>query len=288
MLDILELGNWLEEIDTLFLVVFVLLEIGIDLVYRNQRNYRDSLANMAIAIVYGLTSTTLVYVFALTGIKFFSQFSVIHLETNIWTMILAVAIADFLYYWEHRAEHRIRFFWAYHNVHHSSTDYNLTVASRLSWVETCFLWIFYIPMALLGFDPLQILIGVQITAVYQTWIHTQKIGRLGILEKIINTPALHRVHHASNPHYIDKNYGAILMIWDRLFGTYQAETERPVYGLTENINTNNPIKINATEYQRLGKYILRSQNLREICYCIFGSPEWKPAKLKHLNRTHKI
>lgn len=95
MLDILELGNWLEEIDTL------------------------------------------VYVFALTGIKFFSQFSVIHLETNIWTMILAVAIADFLYYWEHRAEHRIRFFWAYHNVHHSSTDYNLTVASRLSWVETC-------------------------------------------------------------------------------------------------------------------------------------------------------
>ena len=184
---------------------------------------------------------------------------------------LAIAIADFIYHWEHRTEHQIRFFWVYHNVHHSSMDYNYTVASRLSWVETFFLWIFYIPMALIGFDPWLIIIAVQINAAYQTWIHTQKIDRLGILEKIVNTPSLHRVHHASNSNYIDKNFGGILMIWDRLFGTYQPEEETTVYGLTENINTNNPIKINAIEYQRIGKYIAESKSWKEIWQSIFGS-----------------
>jgi sterol desaturase/sphingolipid hydroxylase (fatty acid hydroxylase superfamily) len=276
MLNISELGTWLEEIDTWFIVIFAILEVAIDLVCHNQRNYRDTIANVAISLVYALTNTVFGYAIAFGGIAFFSQFSPRHFEVNLGTMILAVAIADFLYYWEHRAEHRIRFFWAYHNVHHSSTDYNLTVASRLSWVETCFLWVFYIPMALLGFDPLQILIAVQISAVYQTWIHTQKIGKLGILEKILNTPALHRVHHASNRRYIDKNFGGIVIIWDRLFGTYQAETETPVYGLTENINTNNPIKINALEYQRIGRYISKSRNIKDIWHSIFGAPGSQP------------
>jgi sterol desaturase/sphingolipid hydroxylase (fatty acid hydroxylase superfamily) len=283
MLNVTELQSWLEEIDFLFLVVLAIVEIGIDFIYHDRRNYRDTLANIAIATGYQLTNTIAGYVIALAGIKFFSQFSPINIAVNVPTTIIAIAIADFLYYWEHRIEHTIRFFWAYHNVHHSSTDYNLTVAARLSWVEVCFLWIFYIPMALMGFDPLQILIAVQITAVYQTWIHTQKIGRLGILEKIINTPALHRVHHASNRDYIDKNFGGILMLWDRLFGTYQAETEIPIYGLTENINTNNPIKINAIEYRRMSKYVLNSQTCKEIWYSIFGSLQWKPKRLRSKN-----
>lgn len=282
MLNITELAKWIEQIAVWLIVILVMLEMGIDLFCHNQRNYRDTLANIAIAIGYSLTSTTIGYVIAFAGLRFFSQFSLWHVATNIWTIILAVAIADFLYYWEHRIEHRIRFFWAYHNVHHSSTDYNLTVASRLSWVETGILWIFYIPMALLGFDPLVIFITVQISAVYQTWIHTQKIGRLGILEKMINTPALHRVHHASNDRYIDKNFGGIVMIWDRLFGTYQPEIEQPIYGLTENINTHNPIKINVIEYQRLGKYISRSKSRKEIWYSIFGTPESQPARLHRI------
>lgn len=274
-LDILELTKGIEAIDTWFLIICIPIETAIDLIYRQPRNYQDTIANLAIALVYTFLSTTLFYVCALTGITFFSQFSVTHLEINIWTTILAIAIADFLYYWEHRVEHQIKFFWAYHSVHHSSIDYNLTIASRISWVESFIIWIFYIPMALLGFDPLLILLSMQITIVYQTWLHTQKISHLGILEKIINTPALHRVHHASNADYIDKNYGAILMIWDRLFGTYQIETEPPVYGLTENINTNNPIKINTIEYQRIGKEILKSKNIKQVYHCIFGSPQWQ-------------
>ena len=272
MLNITELAKWVEEAEFLFLITVAIAEVGIDLIYHNKRNYRDTRANIAIAIVYSITAATLGYAIALAGLKFFSQFRLMEIPIDGWRLILAVAIADFIYYWEHRTEHQIRFFWAYHNVHHSSTDYNYTVASRLSWVETWFLWIFYIPMVLLGFDPLLVFLAVQINTAYQTWIHTQKIGRLGILERVINTPALHRVHHASNPGYIDKNFGGILMIWDRLFGTYQAERETPIYGLTENINTNNPIKINGIEYQRIGRDMFESKSWKEIWQSIFGSP----------------
>ena len=280
MLNIMAIENWLEQIDALFLVLLAIIEIGIDYFSHNRRDYQDTAANIVIALVYTLISGTIGYFCVFTGLRFFSQFSPMSIATNGWTIILAIAIADFLYYCQHRVEHRIRFFWAYHNVHHSSTDYNLTVASRLSWVEVCFLWIFYIPMALLGFDPLLIVIAVQINAVYQIWIHTQKIGRLGILEKIINTPGLHRVHHASNPTYLDKNFGGILIIWDKLFDTYQPEREQAVYGLTENIHTNNPIKINTIEYQKMGLNISKSKNLTEVLYSIFGNPEWKPERLK--------
>lgn len=266
------LVSQIDRVSTLSIVLLVAIEIGIDLVQKNQRDYRDTIANIAIAIIYQFTSTTIGYWCAFAGLTFFSQYSLIHWG-NSWTILLAVIVADFLYYWEHRTEHRIRFFWAYHNVHHSSTDYNLTVASRLSWIEVCILWIFYIPMALIGFNPLQIFIAVQIVALYQIWIHNQKIGRLGILERVINTPALHRVHHGSNPLYINKNFGGILIIWDRLFGTYQSETETPIYGLTKNIHTNNPLKINAIEYRYLIRDIVNSRSFKEIWKKTFNFPQ---------------
>ena len=281
MLNISEIGTSVEEFEFLFLVAVAVVEIGIDLISGSKRDYRDTGANIAIAIVYSIASAVFIYAIALAGLKFFGQFGLMPISVNIWTLILAVIVADFIYYWEHRTEHQIRFFWAYHNVHHSSMDYNYTVASRLSWIESCVLWIFYIPMALLGFDPLLILLAVQINTAYQTWIHTQKIGKLGVLEKIINTPALHRVHHASNPEYIDKNFGGILIIWDRLFGTYKSEQEAPVYGLTENIRTYNPVEIQAIAYQRIVRYIFSSRNLGEVWQSVFGSLQWKPQRLRH-------
>lgn len=271
MLNISKLSLQIEEFEFFFLATVAFIEIGIDLISRSKRDYQDTGANIASAIIYALTSSIFGYAVALTGLQFFSYFALFDLPINFVTLILTIVIADFIYYWEHRTEHKIRFFWAYHNVHHSSIDYNYTVASRLSWVESCFLWIFYIPMALLGFNPLLIFLGVQISAAYQTWIHTQKIGKLGILEKMINTPALHRVHHASNSQYIDKNFGGILIIWDRLFSTYQPEQEQPVYGLTENINTTNPLKIQALEYQQITGYIANSKSLKEIWQSIFGN-----------------
>ena len=281
MLNISEIGTSVEEFEFLFLVAVAVVEIGIDLISGSKRDYRDTGANIAIAIVYSIASAVFIYAIALAGLKFFGQFGLMPISVNIGTLILAVIVADFIYYWEHRTEHQIRFFWAYHNVHHSSMDYNYTVASRLSWIESCVLWIFYIPMALLGFDPLLILLAVQINTAYQTWIHTQKIGKLGVLEKFINTPALHRVHHASNPEYIDKNFGGILIIWDRLFGTYKSEQEAPVYGLTENIRTYNPVEIQAIAYQRIVRYIFSSRNLGEVWQSVFGSLQWKPQRLRH-------
>ncbi|MEO0012384.1 MAG: hypothetical protein RLZZ535_773, partial [Cyanobacteriota bacterium] len=121
MLNIGELSQGIEEVEFLFLVVLAIVEIGIDLLFAHKRNYQDTGANIAIAIVYSIASTTMIYLVVLTGLSFFSQFSFSKIPTNGWTLILAVIIADFIYYWEHRTEHRIRFFWAYHNVHHSST-----------------------------------------------------------------------------------------------------------------------------------------------------------------------
>ena len=283
MLDINALAKAIEEYEFWFLLALVVVEIGIDLISRSKRDYKDTGTNVAIAIIYALTSAVFGYAVALAGLKFFARFALFNIPVNLWALILTIVIADFIYYWEHRTEHHIRFFWAYHNVHHSSTDYNYTVASRLSWLESCFLWVFYIPMALLGFNPLLIFLGVQISAAYQTWIHTEKIGKLGWLEKIINTPALHRVHHGSNPRYIDRNFGGILMIWDRLFGTYQAEREKPVYGLTENINTRNPFKIQAIEYWRIAKYVFQSKSFKEVWQSIFGNMNYSPKNVTPKN-----
>jgi sterol desaturase/sphingolipid hydroxylase (fatty acid hydroxylase superfamily) len=271
----------LTSISAVFLGITVV-EIAIDFCFNKNRNYRETAANIGIGLVDDLFIARLADVAMVAGLSLFIGLTPLRLPINVWTMLLAIVMADFLYYWNHRAEHRIRFFWAYHSVHHSSTDFDLTVALRLAWVENFILWIFYIPMVLIGFHPLQALVAVAITSLYQVWIHNQKIGRLGILESIFNTASNHRVHHGANPIYIDKNYGAVLIVWDKLFGTYQAETEKVIYGLTENIQTHNPIKINFIEYLRIFRDVQHSKTFQEKLLSLFGPPEWKPQATKKL------
>jgi sterol desaturase/sphingolipid hydroxylase (fatty acid hydroxylase superfamily) len=270
-----QLETALVTLSLVFLGI-IFAEIGIDFFFRKKRDYRETAANIGVGIVHDFLSDRFANVVTVAGLSLIAIISPFTVPVDGWTMLLAVFVADFLYYWNHRAEHRIRFFWAYHSVHHSSTDFNLTVALRLAWVEDLILWIFYIPMVFLGFHPLQTLIAIEIVGLYQVWIHNQKIGRLGILESILNTASNHRVHHGANQLYIDKNYGGILIVWDRLFGTYQAETEKVVYGLTENIHTHNPIKVNTIEYCRILADLRRSQTLKERVLSLFGAPEWKP------------
>lgn len=148
---------------------------------------------------------------------------------------------DFLYYWWHRASHEVNALWAAHIVHHQSEDYNLAVALRQAVLTAYTTVPFYLPLALLGVPPLLYGVSVSISTLYQFWIHTEAIGKLGPLELVINTPSHHRVHHARNPAYLDKNYGAILIVWDRLFGTFAQEIERPVYGITKPLRSFNPI-----------------------------------------------
>jgi sterol desaturase/sphingolipid hydroxylase (fatty acid hydroxylase superfamily) len=282
--------NWLtqhlEEFSTLMLVI-ILVEIPIDFVASQQREYKETAANFGVGIVHEILSSAIAIVLILSGLSFFSTLSPFVIPVNIGTVLLAILIGDFIYYWNHVTEHRIRFFWAYHSVHHSSTDFNLSVALRLAWIEDFILWIFYIPMVLMGFHPLVVLLSLEIIGLYQVWIHTQKIGRLGILDEFLNTPSLHRVHHGTNRQYIDKNYGGILCIWDKLFGTYEPEQEKVVYGLTKNIGTQNLIKINIIEYLRIWSDIKQSQNLGEVWNSVFGSLAWKPRQAE-LSDIHSL
>lgn len=168
--------------------------------------------------------------------------------TNTATAALCLVLVDFLYYWEHRLGHQIRGLWAlYHSVHHSSGQFDQTTALRVSIIDTAITPLLYLPAILVGFDPLLVLVCFGLVVAYQTWIHTEAIGRLGWFDRIFNSPSNHRVHHAVQRHYLDKNYGAILIIWDRLFGTYEAEGTAPVYGLTDPLNSSNPIKVHFHE-----------------------------------------
>lgn len=153
-----------------------------------------------------------------------------HLDENVWTGVIAFLGVDCAYYWFHRMAHEINLFWATHSVHHSSEEYNLATAMRQSVVQTYCSWMFYLPMALIV-PPRLFYVHLQINLIYQFWIHTRMVGNLGVLEYILNTPSHHRVHHGRNPRYLDRNYGGVLIIWDRLFGTFQVEDEEVYYGL---------------------------------------------------------
>ncbi len=168
-----------------------------------------------------------------------------------WTWLACFLLVDFFYYWDHRLGHEWNVLWAFHNIHHSSEKFNLAVASRLSWVEEAYRWIFLAPLALLGIPVPVIVLMKLLHRIYQIPVHSTYIGKLGWLEYILATPSQHRVHHGRNEQYLDKNYGGALCIWDRLFGTFEPEDEEVEYGLVKQIHTTNPLKIQAIGPQRL-------------------------------------
>ncbi len=271
---------------SLVFYALIILETVYDLAKGRRKSWRETLANFAIELGNRLLDNTIVAGLFVIALLWAGQFAFASIPMNALTWALAILAADFTYYWMHRVEHERRILWAYHSAHHSSQEYNLTTSLRLAWVEGLFEWLFFVPMALVGFDLVQILGALLVVLVYQTWIHTEKIGRLGWLEGIFNTPSVHRVHHATNAHYIDKNYGGILIIWDRLFGTYQPEEERPNYGLTEQLGTSNPLAINFREFGAIAADVRRAGSLKEALGYVFGRPGWKPnnsAKTKPAN-----
>jgi sterol desaturase/sphingolipid hydroxylase (fatty acid hydroxylase superfamily) len=203
------------------------------------------------------------------------QLTPLKMGSGLWAWVLLFFADDFCYYWFHRIHHECRFFWASHVVHHSSQHYNLSTALRQTWTPMTG-WPFWAPLALLGFSPAMIITAQSASLLYQYWIHTESIGRMGPLEWVLNTPSHHRVHHASNPQYLDKNYAGILIIWDRLFGTFAPEVERPVYGLTKNLQTFNPVRIAFHEFAAILKDLRRPEPLRTRLSRAFRNPAWKP------------
>ena len=186
---------------------------------------------------------------------------------------------DFLYYWFHRLSHEVNAFWAAHVVHHQSEDYNLAVALRQGAFQGWFSWFFYLPLALIGFPPLMFLTVSSFNTLYQFWIHTRTIGRLGPLEWVLNTPSNHRVHHGRNPRYIDRNHGGTLIVWDRLFGTFQEEQEEPVYGITTPLRSWNPVWANLHYWVELWDKARRTRRLSDRLRLFVKPPGWLPADL---------
>ncbi|MEW2425290.1 sterol desaturase family protein [Streptomyces nigra] len=195
---------------------------------------------------------------------------------SVWTWVLLFFAEDLAYYAFHRAHHRVRLLWASHVVHHSSVRFNLSTALRQSWTPMSGLP-FWMPLALLGIPPWMILLQQSISLIYQFFLHTERVDRLWRpIEFVFNTPSHHRVHHGSNNVYLDRNYGGILIIWDRLFGTFQPEGERVVYGLTKNIGTYNPLRVAFHEYTATWHDIRTATRWRDRAGYAFGPPGWAP------------
>jgi len=197
--------------------------------------------------------------------------------------VLAALAWDFFYYWNHRLGHEISILWAAHAVHHQSEDYNLTTALRQTSSSFLFSWIFYVPLFLIGF-PLQVLITVNaVNLIYQFWVHTQLVDRLGVLDRILVTPSNHRVHHAQNERYIDKNYGGMLILWDRLFGTFADEQDDDpvVYGVRKPLSSWNPYWANVQVYDYLLSDAIMTERWRDKFGLWFRRTGWRPADVSN-------
>jgi len=199
-----------------------------------------------------------------------------------WVWGIGLFADEFSYYWFHRTSHECRLFWASHVVHHSSRRYNLGTALRQTWTGGFMSFVFWLWMPLAGFHPVIILTLQSISLLYQFWIHTEIIRSLGPFEWVLNTPAHHRVHHATNPKYIDRNHGGTLIIWDRIFGTFEPEDmqDRPVYGLTKNIGTYDPFRIAFHEWIDIARDLRVSSGWSERWMAVFGRPGWRPVAVR--------
>lgn len=193
-------------------------------------------------------------------------------------LVLFVAL-DLCYYAYHRASHRVNFFWATHAVHHQSEEYNLTTALRQSWFTSFTSFLFYLPLALIGFPPLMFVLTLTANTLYQFWIHTRVVDRLGAIEAVLNTPSHHRVHHGTDPLYIDRNYAGVFIVWDRLFGTFQREEHEPVYGTVKPLASWNPVWANLEPWVHLARMARQTGRLRDKVLVWFMPPEWRPADL---------
>jgi len=195
----------------------------------------------------------------------------------VWAQWLVAFFAvDFVYYWWHRASHEVNFMWAAHVVHHQSEDYNLAVALRQALLTSFTILPFHAPLALLGIPPIVFATTYALSTLYQFWIHTELMPKVGgIADKVLNLPHHHRVHHAINPRYLDKNYAATLIVWDRLFGTYEDETEPCVYGITKPLGSFNPLWAQVHYFFDMAELWKKSSGLEKL-KAIYASPAWKP------------
>lgn len=246
---------------------------------RGAYDWRDSATSLTMG--FGNTLTALVFgttIVALATLLW--QHRLFDIPVTWWSFALAFIGEDFFYYWFHRSAHRVRWFWASHVVHHSSQHYNLTTALRQTWTGFFALsFAFRLPLFWIGFPVELILFCGGLNLVYQFWIHTETIRRLPFgLEGVLNTPSHHRVHHGTNPRYLDRNYAGVFIVWDRIFGTYEPEdeAEAPRYGIIKNLPTFNPLWVAVHEWVGIARDLWTAKSWRERWMYAFGPPGWSP------------
>ena len=263
-----------------FFLLTMLIEFVIS-IQINHKTYEGKDFMTSIAMGLGNVAIDLVSKIMVFAVFFYlyNHFRIFTIPVTWWSFVLLFFLEDLSYYWFHRKSHEIRFFWASHVVHHSSKHYNLSTALRQTWTGGFFSFIFWLWLPLLGFHPNMIIFQMSISLLYQYWIHTELINKMPPwFEYIMNTPSHHRVHHGSNPIYLDRNHAGILIIWDRLFGTFQEELpeEKVNYGLTTNINTYNPIKVAFLEWMAMFRDVFtQSTSLSKRIRYFFMPPGWK-------------
>lgn len=267
--------------------MLILVELVYDFFQRRKHKkgvYRlnDAFANISCGII---DQTTGVFAKVLTiGVyalvfDLFVNITPWSMPSHLGTWVLCFVVVDLAYYWSHRLSHEINLFWTGHVVHHQSEEYNLSVALRQgAFQKVLMLWV-YLPLAVIGFPPTWLLLSLGINLLYQFWIHTEMVNKMGVLEYILNTPSHHRVHHGRNPKYIDKNHAGVLIVWDRLFGTFKEEEERPIYGVTRPINTFNPVLAHVQPFTDLWRETMAIPDWKDRVRFVFARPGWYPASM---------
>ena len=256
--------------------------IGIEIVYQRIKavkaySLKDALTNINCGVVSQITGAFIMVILFAAYTYVQENWAFFYIPVVWWAFPLAFIFFDLMYYWAHRLSHEINLFWGGHSVHHQSEEYNLTVALRQSSTQIFWTFFFYLPLALTGFDPIVFISMQGVNLVYQFWIHTESIKKMPRwYEAIFNTPSHHRVHHARNPKYIDKNHAGTLIIWDRLFGTFAQEEEKPTYGITKPLKSWNPVWANFAHYAEIYKDFKRIPSFKDKLKLLFNKPGWLP------------
>jgi len=249
------------------------------LISRKHKVKGYELKDSAASLSMGIGNLVVMFSFKLVTFALFMwlyEYRVFDLPVDVWWIwLLLIPVDDFFYYWFHRCSHDIRFFWAAHVNHHSSLHYNLSTALRQSWTGPVVGWVFWLPLPLLGFHPLMMALAQAISLLYQYWIHTELIDKMGPLELVMNTPSHHRVHHSSDHEYLDRNHAGIFIIWDRLFGTFAEERKQVTYGLTKNIDSFNPVTIAFHEWRDLFRDVWQAKTWRGRIGYLIAPPGWR-------------
>ena len=261
----------INTIGTLVLVILTMTELLISFLHREENRLKDMLANLCLGLLVILTGFFM-KALALTVYTIVYSVAIIKPASTFFLWIAAFFLCDLVLYVYHLLGHKTRLLWAAHVAHHSSLHYNLSVGFRINFIHLFYRFLFWAPLCLIGITPEMILLLESLTAIWNFLIHTEKIKRLGFLDRILNTPSNHRVHHASNPEYVDKNLGGILIIYDRMFGTYAKETTPPVYGITHNIYSHNPKDVLFHEYKNVAREISSIKGLKNKIRFLLSKP----------------